>query len=139
MVMSREVKRRWYARHRKQINVQRRQYRIANRERVNEVQRNCYKRNRVKRLAAAKMKTQDLRKKALTMYGSACWCCLESIQAFLGFDHINGGGKAHRKVVGEGQSFYRWLLKKWRDEMQILCHNCNLAKGFYGRCPHETN
>ena len=25
-----------------------------------------------------------------------------------------------------------------RDRYQILCHNCNLAKYYYGVCPHET-
>ena len=20
---------------------------------------------------------------------------------------------------------------------QVLCHNCNMSKGFYGYCPHE--
>lgn len=22
---------------------------------------------------------------------------------------------------------------------KLLCHNCNCAKGFYGKCPHEVN
>ena len=33
---------------------------------------------------------------------------------------------------------YRWLIKhKFPSGIQILCHNCNLAKGYYGSCPHQ--
>jgi hypothetical protein len=24
------------------------------------------------------------------------------------------------------------------DGFQVLCHNCNLAKGYYGECPHNS-
>jgi hypothetical protein len=24
-----------------------------------------------------------------------------------------------------------------KDRYQLLCHNCNMAKGFYGLCPHQ--
>lgn len=52
--------------------------------------------------------------------------------------HVNGGGKQHRLEVGFGQVFYRWLKKNdYPEGYQVLCHNCNLAKGFYGTCPHQ--
>jgi hypothetical protein len=25
------------------------------------------------------------------------------------------------------------------DTFQLLCHNCNLARGFYGTCPHQRH
>lgn len=66
-----------------------------------------------------------------------CKCCGESIFEFLCIDHINGGGKEHRKQVGNGH-FYRWLRKNnYPKGLQVLCHNCNMAKGFYGFCPHR--
>ena len=35
-------------------------------------------------------------------------------------------------------AIYRWLIKhKFPPGIQVLCHNCNLAKGYYGACPHQ--
>lgn len=85
----------------------------------------------------------------ITFYGGVnpkCACCGESIYEFLSIDHINGGGNKHRKEMRSGQtksSFggattYRWLINnKFPEGFQVLCHNCNLAKGYYGKCPHE--
>lgn len=70
-----------------------------------------------------------------------CKCCGVEQLEFLGLDHIDGGGNAHRKEVKRnGNSFYNWLKRNnYPTGLQVLCHNCNMAKGFYGRCPHETN
>lgn len=75
---------------------------------------------------------------AIEKYGGKCVCCGEKEPKFLSFDHINGGGSQHRKVIGG--KIIRWLKKNGYPEgFQILCHNCNLARGFYGQCPHATN
>ena len=75
---------------------------------------------------------------ALKAYGGdppKCKCCGETENKFLALDHINGGGREHRKGKFH---FYRWLaLNGFPKGLQVLCHNCNMAKGFYGRCPHE--
>jgi hypothetical protein len=72
---------------------------------------------------------------ALNMYGDhACNCCGEATFEFLSFDHINGLGGAKRLT---GVSLLAWLLEERREDIQVLCHNCNMAKGFYGRCPHR--
>ena len=66
-----------------------------------------------------------------------CSCCGESTYQFLSIDHIKGGGNKHRKAV-KAQNLYWWIIKNnFPEGFQILCHNCNLAKGFYGRCPHD--
>lgn len=66
-----------------------------------------------------------------------CNCCDESHLEFLAIDHINGGGNQHRKDRGIS-SIFGWLKKNnYPDGFQILCHNCNMAKGFYGKCPHD--
>jgi len=68
-----------------------------------------------------------------------CMClgCNESHIEFLSIDHINGGGNKQRKKIGFGSDTYYWIIKHdFPEEFQILCHNCNLAKGFYGICPH---
>lgn len=66
-----------------------------------------------------------------------CACCHEKELQFLTLDHINGGGNKQRKLHGSGNSFYSWLKKNnWPSGFQVLCFNCNCAKGFFGRCPH---
>lgn len=72
-----------------------------------------------------------------------CACCGEKNLAFLSIDHINGSGKKHRKEIGcvsSGAHFYRWLItNNFPVGFQILCMNCNFAKGHnpYNKCPHE--
>lgn len=58
---------------------------------------------------------------------------------FLSIDHVKGNGNAHRrKIGGWGSSFYSWIVRNnYPKSLQILCYNCNLAKGFYGKCPHK--
>jgi hypothetical protein len=67
-----------------------------------------------------------------------CSCCGETTLEFLALDHVNGDGAAHRKEIGRhALSTYRWAKKnEYPSTLQVLCHNCNLAKGFYGQCPH---
>ena len=45
-------------------------------------------------------------------------------------DHINGGDRNHRNVVGRfGTGFYQWLKGNgYHSGFQILCANCNLIK-----------
>lgn len=69
----------------------------------------------------------------------ACACCGEKEIKFLSIDHINGGGSAQKKKLGGGgDKIYRWLIKNdFPAGFQVLCHNCNQAKGAYGACPHK--
>lgn len=90
---------------------------------------------------------QKLRREALIAYGGLkCACCGESTLEFLGIDHIDGDGNKHfdpkyggKKRLG-GNYLYRWLRHhNYPPGFQVLCHNCNLAKGFYGICPHQKS
>jgi hypothetical protein len=66
-----------------------------------------------------------------------CACCGQDKLAFLALDHIAGGGAIHRKEIGGGANFYRWLIKsRFPPGLEVKCHNCNLAKSAYGSCPH---
>ena len=39
----------------------------------------------------------------------------------------------------EDVPIYRYLkIRGFPPGYQVLCHNCNQAKGFYGKCPHQT-
>lgn len=87
--------------------------------------------------------TARIRKRVLDHYGHKCACCGESTYEFLAIDHVNNDGFAHRREIfggnqGKGsKSMCVWLIKNnFPPGFQILCHNCNNAKGFYGECPH---
>ena len=81
---------------------------------------------------------KKLRLQVLSEYGNKCACCGESRYEFLAIDHINGNGRKHLKKIGG--NLYGWLKRNSypKDLFQILCHNCNMAKGFYGSCPHTV-
>ena len=91
-----------------------------------------------------KERLRAIRFKVLNHYGGIppkCQCCEEKEIKFLSIDHINGGGNKHRKTItksGKGGNMHWWLLKhNFPKGFQVLCHNCNMAKGFYGNCPHK--
>lgn len=64
-----------------------------------------------------------------------CHCCGETTFEFLSIDHINGGGNQHRKNI---YNIFLWLIQNdFPDGFQILCYSCNMAKGFYSKCPHS--
>ena len=119
---SQEISRKYYQKNKERINNQCKSWNKKNAE--------VYIRmNRLKRL------------QALCGYGNKCVCCGETTKEFLTFDHINGGGSKHRNVLKgkrAGYSYYKWIIdNNFPKELQILCHNCNQAKGLYGKCPHE--
>ena len=88
--------------------------------------------------ANTRKQTRKRRERALAAYGSVCACCGEGRYEFLALDHINGGGNKHRKETGcYGTRFVTWLIvNKFPPIMRVLCHNCNMALGNYGHCPH---
>jgi hypothetical protein len=86
-------------------------------------------------------KRRQLRIDTIQAYGGKCSCCGEAEPDFLSIDHVDGNGNAHRKTlkVRGGTHFYRWLEKNnWPSGYRVLCFNCNCARGFFGRCPHES-
>ena len=75
------------------------------------------------------------RQRCIEHYGGKCACCGENNWAFLEFDHINNNGKEHRGI----RRFYDWLIRNdFPDTIQLLCSNCNKARGLYGVCPHTA-
>ena len=98
--------------------------------------------NREKQIIRGREKRWKRKLKVIEEYGGKCVCCGETEVKFLSIDHINGGGSEERKngLHGRnGSEFYIWLIKNNypKDNYQILCFNCNCAKGFYGKCPHN--
>jgi hypothetical protein len=67
----------------------------------------------------------------------SCACCGEKEIVFLTIDHINGGGRKHRRETGYTHLF-DWLRhNNYPSGFQILCYNCNAAKAINGECPHK--
>ena len=94
------------------------------------------KNNREKKNLKESKHKLNLKNQVFDHYGRFCECCGESQVKFLTIDHTNGEGTKHRKILKE--AIYRWLIKQeFPDEFQVLCFNCNCAKGIYGVCPHQ--
>jgi len=88
-----------------------------------------------------KIKRREAKLKIVRAYGNKCSCCGEEKLEFLTLDHINGGGKKERKKMGNSNDalgLYLHLIKNdYPKGYQILCFNCNIGKGLYGKCPHK--
>lgn len=94
---------------------------------------------RVLKNTKGKVWAANTRLEVVTHYGGKCACpgCLESRIEFLALDHINGGGNKHRRDEKIGR-MDMWLKRNgFPSGFRVLCHNCNMARGFYGYCPHE--
>lgn len=99
------------------------------------------KKYRVNNLERIRTKNKEWNQKqrlsVIEHYGGMCACCGESRLEFLSIDHINGGGNKHRSTLKT--SIYRWLKSNnYPEGFQVLCHNCNMSKSFYGYCPHQN-
>lgn len=99
----------------------------------------CYDRYKV----LQKQSRVKLKEAAFKAYGGyTCACCNEAkAPCFLQLDHVNGDGCSHLGASGKrlkGDSLYRWLQKNnYPPEFQVLCADCNFAKGNEVECPHK--
>ena len=70
-----------------------------------------------------------------------CACCGELIYEFLTIDHIISRKNIHHDKSFIGHKLYRWLINNnFPDGFQVLCCNCNFARGRRdgdGICPHQ--
>lgn len=121
-------------------------------ERARESARQYYWKHRDERLAymrdrdkshyqAANRKARaKLKAEVYSHYGSACACCGESNLFFLTIEHLNGGGRAHRRVIGNSATSLLYDIRNrgFPAEFEILCFNCNCGKARNGGiCPHK--
>lgn len=67
-------------------------------------------------------------------YGGRCAVCGVTELAVLTIDHVNDDGAQERRDGGSsGANFYKVLLSsERRDDLQVLCMNCNTRKRTYG-------
>jgi len=99
------------------------------------------KKNKDKTAAIARRCYAKLRSEIFSHYGNKCVCCGESQEKFLTIDHKdNNGGRWRRENPGHknGHRLHLWIKRHhYPKNLQLLCWNCNVAKGLYGKCPHR--
>ena len=124
--------------HLESLRKKRRIYRLAHQKQIRKAM-HIYRRDHREYFRKDAVKRSiDRRITVFNHYGHHCVCCGETQPKFLAIDHIHGGGNKHIREIGLG-NFYKWLIKNnYPKGFQVLCHNCNFAKGHYGSCPHST-
>ena len=133
-----ESARRSYRKRRKQVLQDKKKYYVKNREKILEKIKN----ERILHPEIARAKDHEkhrrLKLAICQAYGGPiCKCCGETEFDFLSLDHTQNNGSEHRKQV-HAASLYSWLKrKKFPPGFQVLCLQCNFAKGMHGTCPHE--
>jgi hypothetical protein len=77
------------------------------------------------------------RTETLHHYGAICLCCGESLIAFLMMAPCDPAAWP-AGVPKQQDQLIDWLIAhKYPHGFQVLCANCNHAKGHEGLCPHE--
>lgn len=99
-----------------------------------------YQKNRLEILRKKSEADRILKSEIVQEYGGKCECCGEEVIEFLTVDHVNGDGASHRREIGgKGRRLYLAIKRAGfpKDRYRLLCFNCNIARGFYGYCPHK--
>ena len=146
----RERTARWRKNHPGYNKHQRMMYKKSNTERRATAKR-YFQANREKLLSIQLLRYYKLRKIVLEGYSKSipkCVCCGVKGSEFLAIDHIKGrremDSEPELKNIGyssklASNSLLVWLRNNnFPKGFQILCHNCNFAKGKLGKCPHQT-
>ena len=121
----RAASKKWLKNNRDKVRVQKKKYYAENKDKINKANGEAHRRRRMR---------------CIEYYSggaNSCECCGESHLEFLAVDHIGGGGREHKRrerITG----MYEYLIRHgFPDGYRILCHNCNMALGHSGMCPHK--
>lgn len=79
-----------------------------------------------------------LRLQVVEGYGGMCVCCGISDYEFLALNHVLGNGAEDRKTRSAYTLFRQCIANNFPPEYDLLCHNCNMAYGIWGYCPHTV-
>jgi hypothetical protein len=91
------------------------------------------------RKAATARYLTGLKAAAIAHYGGRCACCGESTPEFMTFDHVRGGGSAHRAKDPTANRMPLWLKShRYPKGFRLLCANCNQATANGKPCPHAA-
>lgn len=112
-----------------------RKYRLEHADKVREYARKAYQKSKDKKRESQRVLRKKYKDTFLEMYGGKCTCCGETIYEFLTIEHKKGQEKVGRRT---GMVAYRDAIKEFRPDLyEVLCWNCNCAKGHLGYCPHH--
>jgi len=115
-----------------------REWKRTHPERVKELNKADHLKHREKRNRRLTERRRARRRQIVETLGAKCKCCGETEPVFLTIDHVQNDGakvrtmhrhRLHTMILAEGCPPERY---------QILCWNCNAAKGILGACPHST-
>jgi hypothetical protein len=126
-----------YNKNRRKLTPARIKWLKKNREKLRQYHKEYRKKNK-KILQKKKLEhLYRVKEEVLDHFGRKCNCCGETQYEFLTIDHINGRDKSEPRITGKKL----WLKVKSenypKNKYQLLCFNCNCAKGIYGSCPHK--
>ncbi len=123
----------YYNRNKKERCEYGKQYYNSNKEIISKKNSEWYQNHKETNLKRKNYREQ-LKQIILTHYGNnvlACVLCGHDRIASLSIDHIDGGGRAHRKLVKSngGAGFYRWLKRNnYPEGFRTLCFNCQFEE-----------
>jgi hypothetical protein len=103
-------------------------------------------RNRVCSACQASRGRAKIRLELLEAFNYKCSCCGEGHPLFLTLEHIHGRPKGTAGRYRQGfpvrqsyQELYDAKRSGWdKTQFELLCMNCNWAKGQVGQCPHRS-
>jgi hypothetical protein len=133
--------RKYYNKNRQKLIAYKKKWRssISAKKKAKEYRKRYRESNKIKIRAYSLSYQNKIKKEVMDVYGGKCRCCNEDKLEFLTLDHTNNDGRKQRKELGiYGIAFYYWVRKQnFPSYLQVLCYNCNCAKGHKGYCPHE--
>lgn len=95
-----------------------------------------YKAGNREKIASQNKEMRRLRKlRVFEKYGGKCACCGEGRFEFLCIDHVDDDGGVERMTLQVAGIYRKLETLPVMEGYQVLCHNCNLAKAFYGYSP----
>jgi len=119
-----------------EYKLQRKEYRKRNKDKINKYRREVEIPNN-KKVAIEVFSVYSKRHSNSDI--PCCRCCgINEYMEFLSIDHIYGRAHLPEDEKDLHSKGLNWWLKKnnYPDGFQILCFNCNMAKGDKGHCPH---
>ena len=133
-----------YAKNPERYKANTRRYWQKHKEERNAYAREYWRANSVRRNQLSKKYRAERKQQVFEHYGNICNCCGETKTEFFTIDHINNDGAEHRRQnqkIRQGGIYIDIVRNDYPDTYQILCYNCNCAKGrhYSYDCPHKDS
>lgn len=118
--------------HREEHRARVRRYGETHKEKMKPYYKQYSNEHKKERNAYSKEWSAKKRELIIAHYGGKCIICGDKNIYHLCIDHVNNDGGKQRKSK-HANSFYSWIIENdFPDTLQILCHNHNMERAFYG-------